>query len=142
MRFVLLLLGTCVAACASEDESTWTGLIVGEVVGEDVGPSLELSSLGGLRFCRGGLAYERFARRVAPDGSFRIGMGEINTGHLPRCFDLVVGRDGESFDTIPDLGPVNFHEGRPLDSLYLKIRVFGSDSAQVIESVTMPGRGG
>ena len=126
--------------CGAQDvDVSWVGVITGQVVGDDVGPDLELADLDGLFYCAGGRAFERFFRRPDPDGSFRIVMGEINTGPRPRCFHLVVGRDGTPFDTLRDLGPVDFYRGPILDSLFLRIRVFGSDSASVIESVTLPG---
>jgi hypothetical protein len=136
----LPLLIILIWGCGSEEtESGWTGIITGQVVGDDVGPEIELSSIA--YFCMGGRAFESFARRPEPDGSFRIMMFSVNTGATARCFDVTVGRDGAPFDTLKGVGPVNFFSDPPLDSLFLRIRVFGSDSALVVESFTLPGGG-
>ncbi len=128
-------------ACESELESEWHGVIVGEVVGDDVGPQIGLSSLGFLGSCDGINPAIRFAVHPDEQGRFRVGLFASNLGPSPRCFDMVVDRDGTPFDTIRDLGPANMFEYPPLDSLFLRIRVFASDSAVVLESLTLPDEG-
>ncbi len=136
------LLTVALAGCdESALESSWLGVIVGIVEGEDVGPEIGLSSLGLTSGCDGVGRAIQFAVHPDEQGRFRVGLNALNLGPSPRCFDMVVDRDGTPFDTIRDLGPANMFEYPPLDSLFLRIRVFASDSAVVLESLMLPGGG-
>lgn len=61
-------------------------MITGQVVGDDVGPEIELSGVA--YYCMGGRAFDSFARRPGQDGSFRIVMSKLNSGPHARCFDV------------------------------------------------------
>lgn len=141
---LLAMVTPAFAGCqnSTDIDSSWLGTIVGVVEGDDVGPEIGLSSRGALRACEGPGDSSGFAVHPDEQGRFRIGLTAFNLGPSPRCFDMVVDRDGTPVDTLHNLGPANMFDGPPLDSLYLRIRVFGADSAVVLESYTLPAGGG